>query len=201
MRLFYVIKFYKSYIIDSEEDDNMKRFYLKELLLIALTVAAVFGISYLLLPIMLMFPVFIYKPLLIAPIYSTLVYMLIYNLRKPGVLTLFSILLGSILFFFSPKMFLLPIVAGIITELVVIMLFRGYEKNKAVIIAASLFPAVHIPVALVVMAFIGGEVYKRLFEDFHYVLLFTGLSFAYGILIINMFSRLLNKKMADAYQK
>lgn len=175
----------------------MKGFYLKELLLIALTVAVVFGISYLLLPVMLLFPIFIYKPLLIAPIYSILVYMLIYNIRKPGALTLFSMLLGLILFFLSPRMFLIPIVAGLVTEIVVVPFLGGYKKNKSIIIAASLFPALHIPMALILMVFIGGEVYKKAFESIHWVFAFTGFSFAYSMSIICMFSRLLNKKMAD----
>lgn len=110
-------------------------------------------------------------------------------------------LLGLILLFFSPKMFLLPIVSGVITELLVIIVYRGYEKNKSIMTAASFFPAVHIPVALIIMIFIGGEVYKKALESIHYVFFFTGLSFAYGIFIINMFSRLLNKKISDAYQK
>lgn len=175
---------------------DSKKFYLKELLLIALTVAGVFSISYLLLPVMLMFPIFIYKPLLVAPIYSVLVYMLVYNIRKPGTITLFSTLLGLILFFISPKMFLIPVVSGILTEIFVLAVHRGYSKEQSILVASSIFPAIQIPISLLLMVVIGGEVYKKAFDNLGLVAFFTILSFGYGVAVVSSFTRLINKKMS-----
>ncbi|SET07203.1 hypothetical protein [Anaerobranca gottschalkii] len=170
------------------------KFTLQEIILAALTVAGVFTISYLLLPIMAMFPVFIYKPLLLTPIFSVLVFMLINNIPKVGILIIFSTILSGILFLLSPIMFFIPLTAGILVELLIWIVFRGYKNIKEKIVAASLYPALQIPVALIFAILLGGGEYRKVLANLWLVGVFTLLSFFFGAFILLSFKRLLNKK-------
>lgn len=181
-------------IIDLRRDFMGAKFTLQEIILAALTVAGVFTISYLLLPIMAMFPVFIYKPLLLTPIFSVLVFMLINNIPKVGILIIFSTILSGILFLLSPIMFFIPLTAGILVELLIWIVFRGYKNIKEKIVAASLYPALQIPVALIFAILLGGGEYRKVLANLWLVGVFTLLSFFFGAFILLSFKRLLNKK-------
>ncbi|SHK17069.1 hypothetical protein SAMN02745227_01693 [Anaerobranca californiensis DSM 14826] len=171
------------------------KFTLRELLVVTLTVAGVFTISYLLLPIMAMFPVFIYKPLLLTPVFSILVFMLINNIPKIGILAVFSFILSGVLFLLSPIMFFIPLTAALLVEGVIWVFFGGYNNIKAKIIAASLYPALQIPVALLFAILVIGGKYNKILANLWIVVLFTILSFLFGLSILTIFKRILSKNL------
>ena len=67
----------------------------------------------------------------------------LYKVRKPGSLLLMALLMGLIQLMMSPPMFLSSVLNGVLIELIVLLLFRGYEKDSAVFCAM-----LHTPLSL-----------------------------------------------------
>ena len=61
----------------------------------------------------------------------------LYKVRKPGSLLLMALMMGLIQLMMSPPMFLSSVLNGVLIELIVLLLFRGYEKDAAVFCAAA----------------------------------------------------------------
>ena len=65
----------------------------------------------------------------------------LYKVRKPGSL----LIMGLIQLMMSPPMFLSSVLNGVLIELIVLLLFRGYEKDAAVFVAAMLHTPLSLP--------------------------------------------------------
>ena len=68
----------------------------------------------------------------------------LYKVRKPGSLLIMALMMGLIQLMMSPPMFLSSILNGVLIELIV-LLFRGYEKDAAVFVAAMLHTPLSLP--------------------------------------------------------
>ena len=68
----------------------------------------------------------------------------LYKVRKPGSLLLMALMMGLIQLMMSPPMFLSGVLNGVLIELIV-LLFRGYEKDTAVFVAAMLHTPLSLP--------------------------------------------------------
>ena len=68
----------------------------------------------------------------------------LYKVRKPGSLLLMALMMGLIQLMMSPPMFLSSVLNGVLIELIV-LLFRGYEKDTAVFVAAMLHTPLSLP--------------------------------------------------------
>ena len=68
----------------------------------------------------------------------------LYKVRKPGSLLIMALMMGLIQLMMSPPMFLSSVLNGVLIELIV-LLFRGYEKDTAVFVAAMLHTPLSLP--------------------------------------------------------
>lgn len=68
----------------------------------------------------------------------------LYKVRKPGSLLIMALMMGLIQLMMSPPMFLSSVLNGILIELIV-LLFRGYEKDGTVFCAAMLHTPLSLP--------------------------------------------------------
>ena len=69
----------------------------------------------------------------------------LYKVRKPGSLLLMALMMGLIQLMMSPPMFLSSVLNGVLIELIVLLLFRGYERDAAVFVAAMLHTPLSLP--------------------------------------------------------
>lgn len=67
------------------------------------------------------------------------------KVRKIGSLTLMSIFSGIVLVFMFPPMFFCLLICALISELITIIIFRGYKKSIASIVAGSLYMPLTTP--------------------------------------------------------
>lgn len=67
------------------------------------------------------------------------------KVRKPGSLFLTALFTGVIQLFMSPAMFVSNLVIGLLLELLVILIFRGYGSDKAVFFAVALYNPLSLP--------------------------------------------------------
>lgn len=67
------------------------------------------------------------------------------KVRKVGCMFLTAIFTGVIQLFMSPAMFVNNLVVGLILEVLVILIFRGYKTDKAVFFAVALYNPLSLP--------------------------------------------------------
>lgn len=67
------------------------------------------------------------------------------KVRKPGALFIMALLSGVIQLLMAPPMFFSNIVNGLLLELLVLLLFRGFKKDVAVFFAVVLYNPLSLP--------------------------------------------------------
>ncbi len=67
------------------------------------------------------------------------------KIRKPGSLLIMALLTGLFQLLMAPPMFFSNIIVGLLIELLVLLIFRGYQKNSAVFFAALLYNPLSLP--------------------------------------------------------
>ncbi len=67
------------------------------------------------------------------------------KVRKPGALFLMSLFTGLIQLAMAPAMFVTTVVSGLIVELLMGIIFRGYEKDLSVFLGAMLVTPLTLP--------------------------------------------------------
>ena len=155
------------------------KFTVKELVLIALIVVTIFLLGYILIPLMSMVPLPAYKALIVGPIYGIGITVLINKVNRFGVITLTGALLGLILSVFTPLMLMIPVISGLFTELICYLIFRNYKTIMSQAVAGGLFPALHVPVTMILMGFIIGGAYLEAIKNPLFIIIPTVLT--YGI--------------------
>ncbi len=68
------------------------------------------------------------------------------KVRKPGALFIMALLTGLFQLLMAPPMFFSNLIIGLLLEVLVILLFRGYEKDRAVFFAVLLYNPLSLPV-------------------------------------------------------
>ncbi len=67
------------------------------------------------------------------------------KVRKVGSMFLISLFTGVIQLFMSPAMFINNVVVGLLLEILVVLIFRGYKSDKAVFFAVALYNPLSLP--------------------------------------------------------
>lgn len=67
------------------------------------------------------------------------------KVRKTGSMFLMAVFTGVIQLFMSPAMFINNVIVGLILELLVILIFKGYKSDKAVFFAVALYNPLSLP--------------------------------------------------------
>lgn len=80
------------------------------------------------------------------------------KVRKVGSMFFISVFTGIIQLMMSPAMFVNNIVIGLILEALVILIFKGYEKDGAVFFAVALYNPLSLPFNYVYNSVIGNEI-------------------------------------------
>ncbi|MDD7266862.1 MAG: MptD family putative ECF transporter S component [Lachnospiraceae bacterium] len=133
----------------------LKRFELKDIVFIAIFSAALLMLSGLIVPLVMFTRLFALRQLLSAPFFALFGVIAIVKTRKPGTLLLMGIFTGLVLLFMSPVMFYNNVFGAILAE-VIGLAAGGYEKKRAVILAAGLYIPLTLPITLVFTAWLKG---------------------------------------------
>ena len=69
----------------------------------------------------------------------------LYKVRKPGALLFMATFTGIIQLIMAPPMFFSNLVCGLLIEVAIFAIFRGYKKNKAIFFAVLLYNPLSLP--------------------------------------------------------
>lgn len=139
-----------------------KKFQVKDFVLLAVLSAAMTLCGGITMPLVMHTTVFGLRNMAAAPIYSIFVAIGLMKVRKPGALTIIGLFSGAPLIFFSTVMFFNNFVSAIIAELIMLLIFKGYQKKVSVFITTGIYMPFSLPISVLFSLWLNGQSYAQL---------------------------------------
>lgn len=139
-----------------------KKFQVKDFVFLAVLSAAMTLCGGITMPLVMHTTVFGLRNMAAAPIYSIFVAIGLMKVRKPGALTIIGLFSGAPLIFFSTVMFFNNFVSAIIAELIMLLIFRGYQKKVSVFITTGIYMPLSLPISVLISLWLNGQSYAQL---------------------------------------
>ena len=139
-----------------------KRFQVKDFVFLAVLSAAMTLCGGITMPLVMHTTVFGLRNMAAAPIYSIFVAIGLMKVRKPGALTIIGLFSGAPLIFFSTVMFFNNFVSAIIAELIMLLIFRGYQKKVYVFVTTGIYMPFSLPISVLFSLWLNGQSYDQL---------------------------------------
>lgn len=139
-----------------------KRFQVKDFVFLAVLSAAMTLCGGITMPLVMHTTVFGLRNMAAAPIYSIFVAIGLMKVRKPGALTIIGLFSGAPLIFFSTVMFFNNFVSAIIAELIMLLIFRGYQKKVSVFVTTGIYMPFSLPISVLFSLWLNGQSYEQL---------------------------------------
>lgn len=139
-----------------------KKFQVKYFVFLAVLSAAMTLCGGITMPLVMHTTVFGLRNMAAAPIYSIFVAIGLMKVRKPGALTIIGLFSGAPLIFFSTVMFFNNFVSAIIAELIMLLIFRGYQKKVSVFVTTGIYMPFSLPISVLFSLWLNGQSYDQL---------------------------------------
>lgn len=139
-----------------------KKFQVKDFEFLAVLSAAMTLCGGITMPLVMHTTVFGLRNMAAAPIYSIFIAIGLMKVRKPGALTIIGLFSGAPLIFFSTVMFFNNFVSAIIAELIMLLIFRGYQKKVSVFITTGIYMPFSLPISVLFSLWLNGQSYAQL---------------------------------------
>lgn len=139
-----------------------KKFQVKDFVFLAVLSAAMTLCGGITMPLVMHTTVFGLRNMVAAPIYSIFVAIGLMKVRKPGALTIIGLFSGAPLIFFSTVMFFNNFVSAIIAELIMLLIFRGYQKKVSVFVTTGIYMPFSLPISVLFSLWLNGQSYAQL---------------------------------------
>ena len=139
-----------------------KKFQVKDFVFLAVLSAAMTLCGGITMPLVMHTTVFGLRNMAAAPIYSIFVAIGLMKVRKPGALTIIGLFSGAPLMFFSTVMFFNNFVSAIIAELIMLLIFRGYQKKVSVFVTTGIYMPFSLPISVLFSLWLNGQSYDQL---------------------------------------
>ena len=138
-----------------------KKFQVKDFVFLAVLSAAMTLCGGITMPLVMHTTVFGLRNMAAAPIYSIFVAIGLMKVRKPGALTIIGLFSGAPLIFFSTVMFFNNFVSAIIAELIMLLIFRGYQKKVSVFVTTGIYMPFSLPISVLFSLWLNGQSYAQ----------------------------------------
>lgn len=139
-----------------------KRFQVKDFVFLAVLSAAMTLCGGITMPLVMHTTVFGLRNMAAAPIYSIFVAIGLMKVRKSGALTIIGLFSGAPLIFFSTVMFFNNFISAIIAELIMLLIFRGYQKKVSVFVTTGIYMPFSLPISVLFSLWLNGQSYEQL---------------------------------------
>ncbi len=139
-----------------------KKFQVKDFVFLAVLSAAMTLCGGITMPLVMHTTVFGLRNMAAAPIYSIFVAVGLMKVRKPGALTIIGLFSGAPLIFFSTVMLFNNFVSAIIAELIMLLIFRGYQKKVSVFVTTGIYMPFSLPISVLFSLWLNGQSYEQL---------------------------------------
>ena len=174
----------------------IKKFKVKDIIFLAVLAAVTTLFGALGMPVMRS-EIFGLQTLVTCLFYALFAVIALMKVRKTGTLTLFGLFTGFPLLFMAPVMFFNNFLGGLIAEVIVMIIFRGYAKKASVVTGAALWMILTLPLSLPFSIWFNGSSYERFVNTQLYLTVIICL----GIIALSVAGALLGLKIAGELQK
>lgn len=141
---------------------KFKKFQVKDFVFLAVLSAAMTLCGGITMPLVMHTTVFGLRNMAAAPIYSIFIAIGLMKVRKPGALTIIGLFSGAPLIFFSTVMFFNNFVSAIIAELIMLLIFKGYQKKVSVFVTTGIYMPFSLPISVLFSLWLNGQSYAQL---------------------------------------
>ena len=83
------------------------------------------------------------------------------KVRKVGSILFFAVFTGIVELFMAPVMFFSSILTGLLLEVLAVLIFKGYQSDKAVFFASWLFIPLTLPFNLIYYICFAGDMFQQ----------------------------------------
>lgn len=126
-----------------------KKFQVKDIVWLAVISAAMTLAGGCTMPLVMHTSLFGLRNMVAAPLYALFATIGLMKVRKPGALSIIGLFTGAPLVFFAPIMFFNNFVGAVIAEILVLIIWRGYTKNFAVVFGSAVWMIMTVPLTIV----------------------------------------------------
>ena len=133
----------------------------RDMVFLAIIAACVTVAGFVMVPLVGMVPLPGMRSLAAAFFYGFFLALGLLKVRKTGAVFLVALLNGLVLLMMSWVMLANNIVAGLLTELLVLAVFRGYGSDRAVLVGAGSYICMSLPASFLLAAWLGGPMLGR----------------------------------------
>ena len=173
-----------------------KKFQVKDFVFLAVLSAAMTLCGGITMPLVMHTTVFGLRNMAAAPIYSIFIAIGLMKVRKPGALTIIGLFSGAPLIFFSTVMFFNNFVSAIIAELIMLLIFKGYQKKVSVFITTGIYMPFSLPISVLFSLWLNGQSYAQLTANPK-----TSVLTSIGTIILAFLAAAIGMKIAAELQK
>ncbi|MBS6614349.1 MAG: hypothetical protein KH285_06380 [Anaerotruncus sp.] len=173
-----------------------KKFQVKDFVFLAVLSAAMTLCGGITMPLVMHTTVFGLRNMAAAPIYSIFIAIGLMKVRKPGALTIIGLFSGAPLIFFSTVMFFNNFVSAIIAELIMLLIFKGYQKKVSVFITTGIYMPFSLPISVLFSLWLNGQSYAQLTANPK-----TSVLTSIGTIILAFLGAAIGMKIAAELQK
>lgn len=145
-----------------EKEKVFQKFTIKDFVFLAILSAAMTLAGGITMPLVMHTTLFGLRNMAAAPLYALFCAIGLMKVRKPGALTVIGLFSGAPLVMMSTVMFFNNLVAAVVAELLMLLIFRGYEKKSAVLFTAGIYMPLSLPVTLLFSIWLNGSSYNDL---------------------------------------
>lgn len=172
------------------------KFAIKDFVFLAILSAAMTLAGGITMPLVMHTSLFGLRNMAAAPLYALFCAIGLMKVRKPGALTVIGLFSGAPLVMMSAVMFFNNLVAALVAELLMLLIFRGYSKQSAVLFTAGIYMPLSLPVTLLFSVWLNGSSFNDLIAR-PIPAIFTSI----GTIVLGFLGAWLGMKIAKELQK
>ena len=133
----------------------------RDIVFLAIIAACVTAAGFITVPLVGAFPLPGMRSLAAAFFYGFFMAVGALKVRKTGSIFVAALFNGMVLLMMSWLMLANNLIAALITEALVLILFRGYRSDRAVLFGAGLYMCMSLPASFLIAAWLGGPMIGR----------------------------------------
>lgn len=126
---------------------KLTRFEVKDISFLAIMAALLILVSSVAMPLMTI-TLYGLRNMSTAFFYAAFSTIALLKVRKPGALTLLAVFNATFLLLMSPVMFINNSVSALLAEIITLLIYGGYQRERAVRLAALLFVPLTLPMTI-----------------------------------------------------
>lgn len=142
----------------------LQRYTVKDVVFLAILAAVLTITGMLTMPLVMTATLFGARNAAAAIFYGIFGVIGLMKVRKPGALFMLGLFNGVVLLMMSPVMFFNNVVGSLLAEVIALLIFRSYDSDKSIILAAGLFIPMTLPLSIMFGMLLNGQTFVQLVE-------------------------------------